>query len=105
MTNTKIVGQQKENLLSVLTENLKGNQLKSIEKILMEHNIISGNGRTTTSVIFRNENGDEFYPTLSWKPLKDGVKIGTKSKKMEEFIEDYNGLKNSYLIDMKKEVQ
>ena len=53
-----------------------------------------GNGRTTTSVIFRNENGDEFYPTLSWKPLKDGVKIGTKSKKMEEFIEDYNGLKN-----------
>lgn len=106
MTNTKIVGQLKDNLLSVLGKNLKDDELKNIQKILLEQNIISGSGRTSNAVIFKNENGDEFYPTLSFKPLiKEGVKIGTKSKKMEEFVEDFNGLKVSYLNDMNVEVK
>ena len=101
MTNNKIVGQQKESLLSVLNENLNKKELKNIEKLLLEKNIISGGGRTSTSVIFKNKDGSEFFPSLSWKPRVSGTKIGTKSPKMIEFLKKYDELKTSF----NKEVQ
>jgi hypothetical protein len=106
MTNTKIVGKQKDDLLKVLTENLKGSEINSIRNILIDKGVISGKGRSTNSVVFVNENGDEFYPTLSWKPLKKNVKIGEKSKLMKEFVEDFDELKYDYLneiAELKKE--
>lgn len=96
MTNNKIVGQQKENMLSVLKDNLNTETLNLIEKLMMEKDIISGSGRTSTSVIFKNEDGMEFYPTLSWKPRVDGTKIGTKSSEMIGFMKKYDDLKSSY---------
>jgi hypothetical protein len=108
MTNVKIVGKQKEDLLKVLTENLKGNEINSIRDILIDQGVISGKGRSSNSVVFTNKNGEEFYPTLSWKPLKNKVKIGEKSKMMEEFIEDFDELKYDYLneiTELKKEEQ
>tara|TARA_Y100000816_G_C25984165_1_gene513988 strand:+ start:623 stop:925 length:303 start_codon:yes stop_codon:yes gene_type:complete len=100
MTNNKIVGQQKENLLSILNNNLDTKDMKKIESILMKQNIISGSGRQNTCV-FTDKQGNEFLPTLSWKPRKEKTKLGEKSSKMVEFINKYNELKTTYLEEVK----
>ena len=41
----------------------------------MEQNIISGSGRTSNSLIIEDKNGNEFYPTFTWKPKNSGNEV------------------------------
>ena len=95
VTNKKIVGQLKEEMLSILSNHLNGNELERLTNELISKDVISGK-RELNNCVFNDENGNEYYPTVTWKPKVKGTKLGEKSKEMVEFINQYRELKNSY---------
>ena len=97
----KVSGKQKEDLLSVIGNYLPKEDQDKLTKELMEQNIISGSDRTSNSLIIEDKNGNEFYPTFTWKPKVVGTKLGEKSSQMVQFVEDFTNLKTSF----KKEVK
>ena len=93
--NKKIVGQLKEDMLSILSNHLNGNELERLTNELISKDVISGK-RELNNCVFTDEDGSEFNPTVTWKPKVKGTKLGKKSKEMVEFINQYRELKNSY---------
>ncbi len=94
-TNKKIVGQQKEELLSVMSNYLNPDELERFTNELINKDVISGK-RDLNRYIFTDDKGDEYYPSLTWKPKVKGTKLGEKSKEMVEFLKKYRDLKKSY---------
>ena len=103
LNNNKVSGKIKDELLSVISNELSldENTLSRITQSLQDKNLISGGGRTSNSLIITDENGNEFYPTFTWKPKVVGTKLGKKSPTMEKFLENFTELKTSF----KKEVK
>ncbi len=93
--NKKIVGQLKEDMLSILSNHLNGNELERLTNELISKDVISGK-RDLNRYIFTDDKGDEYYPSLTWKPKVKGTKLGEKSKEMVEFLKKYRDLKKSY---------
>ena len=97
MTNKKIVGQLKEEMLSVIGNHLSDDKLEKLTTELMEKDIISGKG-LTNGLVFQDGNGNDYYPVLSWKPRVKGTKLGDKSPEMLDFQTNYYELKTNYKV-------
>jgi len=101
--NNKVSGKIKDEILSVISNQLSlgDDVLQELTQSLQEKNLISGGGRTSNSLIITDNEGNEFYPTFSWKPKVVGTKLGDKSPQMVQFVEEFSVLKTTF----KKEVK